>query len=382
MTASEPNSAPLEGIRILEVTHMLAGPYSGMLLADLGAEVIKIETPPGDLGRTMGTRYVGKQNVYFASLNRNKKSICLDLTSEEGQKMLHALIKESHALICNLRPTAIKKLGLTYDHLKQHNENIVCLAITGYGLEGPYADKPAYDYVIQALAGVAALTGEPNGPPVKCGYSVVDNIAGNMGSLGVLAKIIQGKGGQIDLSLYDTLLSQLNYLAADYLNGGDDPKRQRGGGHPYLVPAQLFPTKDGYVAIFISHDRFWKKFAIAVDRQQWLEDVRFATVEARRENRELVISAIETLFAEQTAAYWVELLDAADIVIAGVKTLGQSLDSELTADRDMLIEVPTPDGTMHFVGNPLKMSGCQTPQKRAPLLGEQTDEICKNLMRA
>jgi crotonobetainyl-CoA:carnitine CoA-transferase CaiB-like acyl-CoA transferase len=200
-----------------------------------------------------------------------------------------------------------------------------------------------------------------------------------MGSLGLLAKIIQGKGGQIDLSLYDTLLSQLNYLAADYLNGGEDPKRHRGGGHPYLVPAQLFPTKAGHVALFISHDRFWKKFAVAVDCPQWIEESRFATVQARFENREAVVSAIETLFAEQPAAYWVKLLDAAGVVIAGVQTLGQSLDGELTASQEMLIEIPTPEGLMRFIGNPLKMEGCTFPKNRAPLLGEQTEEILRNL---
>lgn len=374
------DDAPLEGIRIIEITHMLAGPYSGMLLADMGADVIKIETGTGDLGRQMGARYIGEQSVYFASLNRNKKSVCIDLASDEGQKTLHALVKDSHALICNLRPSAIKKLGLTYDSLKRYNEKLVCLSITGYGLEGPYADKPAYDYVIQALAGVIALTGEPGGPPVKCGYSVVDNIAGNMGSLGLLAKIIHGKGGQIDLSLYDTLLSQLNYVAADYLNGGDDPKRNKGGGHPYLVPAQLFPCNDGYVALFISHDVFWMKFATAVGRTDWLEDERFTTVQARFDNRDIVVSAIEELFAEQSAEHWVSLLDPAGVVIAGVQTLGQSLDSELTRQQDMVLDVAYPEGVMRFIGNPLKMSGSKTPRLRSPLLGEQTEEICGGLV--
>ncbi|MEW5057060.1 MAG: CoA transferase [Cycloclasticus sp.] len=373
------DNAPLAGIRIIEITHMLAGPYSGMLLADMGADVIKIETGTGDLGRQMGSRYIGEQSVYFASLNRNKKSICVDLSTDEGQQTLHALVKDSHALICNLRPAAINKLGLTYEALKQYNDKIVCLAITGYGLEGPYADKPAYDYVIQALAGVIALTGEPDGPPIKCGYSVVDNIAGNMGSLGLLAKIIHGKGGQIDLSLYDTLLSQLNYVAADYLNGGDDPKRNRGGGHPYLVPAQLFPTKDGHVALFISHDRFWQIFATTVGREEWLQDERFSTVKARSENRELVVTAIESLFIEQTAEHWVSLLDPAGVVIAGVQTLGKSLDSELTASQNMVVEIPFPEGVMRFIGNPLKMSDSRSPNKPSPLLGEHTEQICGGL---
>ena len=380
MNETRLTSAPLDGIRILEVTHMLAGPYCGMLLADLGAEIIKVESPPGDLARQMGSNHVGEHNVYFSSLNRNKKSICLDLASEEGKKRFHALVINSHALISNLRPAAIKKLGLTYEKLKAYNEKIVCLAITGYGLNGPYADKPAYDYVIQALAGVMELTGEPDGPPVKCGYSVVDNIAGNMGAMWLLAKLIQGRGGQIDLSLYDTMLSQLNYLAAGYLNGGEEPKRYRGGGHPYLVPAQLFPTKDGFVALFISHDRFWRKFAKAVDRNGWIEDPHFATVQARLENRDRVVAAIETLFMERDTVYWVSLLEAEGVVIAGVQTLASALNSELTVSRKMVIEIPVADGVMRFVGNPLKMAGCLTSEKPAPLLGEHTQAVCEKLM--
>ncbi|MFC1665970.1 CoA transferase, partial [Pseudomonadota bacterium] len=187
-------------------------------------------------------------------------------------------------------------------------------------------------------------------------------------------------GGQIDVSLYDTLLSQLNYLAADYLNGGEEPKRYRGGGHPYLVPAQLFPTKDGFVALFISHDQFWRKFAQAVGRKGWIEDPRVATVQARMENRDQVVSDIQSIFVERETAHWVSLLEAAGVVIAGVQTLASALNSELAASRDMVIEIPVPDGIMRFVGNPLKMAGCSVPEKPAPLLGEHTEAICGKIM--
>ena len=204
---------------------MLAGPYCGMVLADLGAEVIKIEPPTGDIARSVGPNRVGPHNVYFASLNRNKRSVCLDLSDPRDQAVFARLASDADALITNMRPSAIRKLGLTYAAMRQWNERIVCLALTGFGLEGPHADRPAYDYVIQALTGIMAMTGDPGGAPTKTGYSVVDNSAGLMGAVGLLAKIIEGKGGQIDISLHDTMLSQMNYLAAAWLNAGERPVR-------------------------------------------------------------------------------------------------------------------------------------------------------------
>ena len=217
---------PLAGRRVIEVGHMLAGPYCGMLLADMGAEVIKVEGPDGDIARRVSPHHVGGHDTYFASLNRGKRSVVLDLAGAEGRAALHALARDADGLVTNLRPSAIRRLGLTYEALRTANPRIACVALTGYGLDGPFADQPAYDYVIQALAGVMALTGEPGGPPVKTGYSVVDNSAGIMAALALVAKLVEGRGGQIDVSLYDTLLSQLNYLAADYLNTGQRPVRQ------------------------------------------------------------------------------------------------------------------------------------------------------------
>lgn len=368
---------PLAGIRVLEVSHMLAGPYCGMLLADLGADVIKIEPPgTGDIGRVIGPHYVGRHNTYFASLNRNKRSVVLDLFSSEGQQTLATLVKESHALLTNLRPSAIRKLGLTYDALRAHNERIVCLALTGYGLDGPYSEYPAYDYVIQALAGVMALTGEPDGPPVKAGYSIVDNSAGIMGGLALLAKLIEGKGGQLDVALYDTLLSQLNYIASGYLNGGEKPKRYPGGGHPYIVPAQLFSTRDGYLALFITHDKFWDAFAREVGHPDWLTDPRFATMEGRRLNRELVIDAVQKTLAAGTNEQWVNRLAPLGVVIAGVQDLDHALASDLTLQRHMVVTIPTPDGALRMVGNPIKCSDHRTNYRAPPLLGEHTVALC------
>lgn len=367
---------PLKALRILEVGHMLAGPYCGMILADLGAEVIKIEPPTGDIARNIGPHRLGPHNIYFASLNRGKRSVRLDLATPEGQEALGRLASNAHGLISNLRPSAIKKLGLTYDNMRRWNKRIVCLALTGFGLTGRYADRPAYDYIIQALTGVMALTGDPDGPPTKTGYSAVDNSAGIMGSVGILAKIIEGRGGQIDVSLYDVLLSQLNYVAAAYLNAGERPARQRQSAHPYIVPAQIFETRDGYLALFITHDNFWRKFADAVGRPEWADDPLFSTMAARSANRDQVIAVIEDVLIGNDTAHWIECLAPHGIVVAGVETLDTALDGDLVKDRGMIASVPTPHGVLRFVGNPIKFGEKDSGEFRAPpLLGDSNQDL-------
>jgi len=364
------NQGPLAGIRIIEVGHMLAGPYCGMLLADLGAEVIKVEAGDGDISRETGGQWIGPHNVYFASLNRNKKSVKLDLTDEVGLKQFHELARSARGLITNLRPSAIRKLGLTYDALQLVNDRIVCVALTGFGLTGPYSELPAYDYIIQAMAGVMMLTGEPDSPPVRAGYSVVDNTGGMMAAIGMMAKLIEGKGGQVDVALYDTLLSQLNYLGGLYLNSGQIPERQPSGGHSFFVPAQIFKTSDGYVAIFITHDVFWKKFAAEVGRSDWLQDERFATMTARSRNREVVVAEIQHELAKRTSNEWLSRLQKCGIVIAAVGTLADALGSDQTAVRRMVVEIPTGDGLLRLIGNPIKLEGYEGTYALPPLLDE------------
>lgn len=362
---------PLKGLRILEATHMLAGPYCGMLLADLGAEVIKIESPDGgDIGRRIGPHMMGEQNLYFASLNRNKQSVRIDLATAQGQARLAELAKTAQGLVTNMRPAAIRKLGLTYEALKVHNPKIACLALTGFGLDGPYAERPAYDYIIQALSGAMALAGDPDGPPVKAGYSVVDNSSGIMGALGLLAKIHEGAGGQIDVSLYDTMISQLNYLAVAYLNAGEKPKRHPSGGHPYIVPAQIFATSDGHLALFITHDDFWRRFATEVGRADWIADPDLATMTARSANRERVVEGVGAILRERPTAEWMDRLAPLGLVVAGVETLEQALESELCAWRKMVVTVSTPQGPLRSVGAAIKIVGEEPVFRAPPLLGQ------------
>ena len=372
-------NGPLSGIRILEVGHVLAGPFCGMILADLGADVIKVEPPSGDMARNMTDNFTGQYNDYFTSINRNKKGVVLDLGSTDGRKKLNELAGKSHALVTNLRPSTIKKYGLTYNNMKEFNPKIVCVALTGFGLDGPYAEKPAYDYVVQALTGVMELTGDPGNAPIKAGYSAVDNSTGIMGAVGLLAKIIEGKGGQVDVSLFDTMLVQLNYLASAYLNHGIRPKRIANSGHPHMVPAQVFETKDGYVVLFISTDKFWKLFCEIVGWSKMSTDPKFPTMAARSKNRSEVINLTSELLKTRTTSDWVENLGSEGIVISGVETLDRAVDGKIAESREMIVVISTPDGPMRVVGNPIKLSGYEIDYKPPPNLGEHNEDVFRFL---
>ena len=340
-------AGPLAGIRILEVGHILAGPYATMVLADLGAEVTKIEPPTGDLSRQLG-------DSYFASLNRNKRSIRLDLTSEEGQARLGELVKDAHALLVNLKPSTIRRLGLTYDALRRHNERIVCVALTGYGMDA--GDQPAFDYVVQASTGVAALTGDPDGPPTLPGYSSADNSAGLTAALGLLAKLLSGEGGQVEVSLRDVMLSQLNYRASAYLNDGVEPRRLPNGAHAYYVPAQLFPTAEGHLALFITHDSFWKAFCAEAGVSG------FPTMAERTLRREEVLEVVTRALAADTAAGWEARLRPLGVPAAAVRTLPEALE----ATPEMIVTA----GGFRLVGNPVRVAGYEPEYRPPPRLGE------------
>jgi crotonobetainyl-CoA:carnitine CoA-transferase CaiB-like acyl-CoA transferase len=346
-----------------------------MLLADLGADVIKIEPIGGDLSRQVGSRTVDEHNVYFASLNRNKRSVHIDLATAEGQAELGGLAATAHALLVNLRPSAIRKLGLDYESLRRFNPKIVCVALTGYGLDGPAAEWPAFDYVIQASTGVAAMTGEPDGPPDLAGYSAVDNSSGIMAALGLVAKVLEGKGGQVDISLFDVMLSQLNYKAAAYLNGGEVPTRQKLGAHTFYVPAQLFETASGYVALFVTHDEFWRRLCTEIGKPGWADDARFATMQARFEHRGELLEALATELRQTPAAEWVARLRPLGIAVGEVVNLADALDGDLGRGRGMVVSVDTPDGPLRMVGNPIRCTDARQEYRVPPRLHEHTREV-------
>ncbi|MGE0215228.1 CaiB/BaiF CoA transferase family protein [Mycolicibacterium sp.] len=341
------SSGPLAGIRILEVGVMLAGPYATMMLADLGAEVIKIEPPGGEISRQVSASY-------FASLNRNKQSVVLDLRSDQGRARLGELVANSHALLVNMKPSAIKRLGLTYDSLKEFNERIVCVAMTGFGLDG--GDDPAFDYVIQAATGVAAMTGDPDGPPTLPGYSSADNSTGLTAALGLLAQIVSGRGGQVDVSLQDVMLSQLNYRAAAFLNDGIEPQRYPNGAHSYYVPAQLFPTADGYLALFITHDAFWAAFAAEAGIEG------YPTMAERAAHRDEVLAVVNAALATDSAVGWQQRLGRLGIPVAAVRTLPEAL----AATPQAVVTA----GTYRLVACPVKIAGYEPQYRPAPRLDE------------
>jgi len=340
-------SGPLTGIKILEVGTMLAGPYATMMLADLGAEVTKIEPPTGDISRQVS-------DSYFASLNRGKRSVILELGTSQGQQRLGELAAESHALLVNLKPSAIQKLGLTYRALRRFNPKIVCVALTGFGLYG--GDDPAFDYVVQAGTGIAALTGDPDGPPTLPGYSSADNSTGLTAALGLLAQIVSGRGGQVDVCLRDVMLSQLNYHASAYLNNGVQPQRRPFGAHSFYVPAQLFPTANGYLALFVTHDGFWRSFAAEAGV------AGFATMAERAARRDEVLAVVIKALATDTASGWEARLKPLGIPAAAVRTLPEALDA--------LPEVVVTAGEYRLVGSSIKVDGYQPEYRPPPTLGQ------------
>ena len=368
-------SLPLSGLRVLEVGHILAGPYGGRLLAEMGADVIKIESAEGDLSRQVGSQLVDGHNVYFASINHNKRSIHIDLGSEEGQARLGELARSADALIVNLRPSAIRKLGLDYESLKKFNPRIVCVAVTGYGLDGPAAEWPAFDYIIQAITGIANLTGDPGSPPTLAGYSIVDNSAGVFSALGLLAKVYEGKGGQVDVSLFDIMLSQLNYKAAAYLNGAGEPGRQRLGAHTFYVPAQLFETGDGYLALFVTHDEFWRRLCDEMGRPEWATEPHFATMQARFTHRTELIELLSAELKKASATEWEARLRPLGLAVGAVSTIGTVLDSDFVRDRDMVAELETGEGPLRLLKSPIRFDGERGDIRLPPRLHENTDEI-------
>ncbi|WP_026401979.1 CaiB/BaiF CoA transferase family protein [Actinomadura rifamycini] len=348
MTAGSGGGAgPLAGVRVLEVGHMLAGPYATMMLADLGADVVKLEPPGGDISRQVG-------DAYFASLNRGKRSVRLDLGTEAGQARLGELAADAHALLVNLKPSAIHKYGLTYEALRRWNERIVCVAVTGFGLDA--GDDPAFDYVIQAATGIAALTGDPDGPPTLPGYSSADNSAGLAAALGLLAQIVSGRGGQVEVSLRDVMLSQLNYRASAYLNEGVEPRRLANGAHSYYVPAQLFPTAEGHLALFITHDAFWRSFSAEAGV------AGFATMGERAVRREEVLKAVTEALAADTAAGWEARLRPLGVPAAAVRTLPEAL----AATPEAVVTA----GGFRLVRCPVRVAGHAAEHRPPPRLGE------------
>ncbi|HET7341388.1 MAG TPA: CoA transferase [Methylomirabilota bacterium] len=378
--------AMLEGLRIVTVSQFGAGPFGTQQLADLGAEVIKIEDPAvgGDVSRHVGP-YAGEDDsLYFQSFNRGKKSLTLDLTHPEGQAVLRDLARVCHAVYNNLRGDLPARLGLTYATLRDANPAIVCCSLSGFGATGPRAAEPAFDYLIQGYAGWMSVTGEPDGPPGKCGVSVVD-FAGGYASIAALMAGLwdaqrSGVGRDIDISLLDTAVSMLSYFAIWALNRDWQPTRVADSGHQSLVPAQNFRTRDGWLVVFCNKDKFWRALLEALERPALADDPRFATFADRLAHKDALLSILAARFAERTTAEWLARLRGR-VPCAPVNTIAQALDDPQVRARDMIVEVKHPRfGALREVASPVKTGGAGRPLRPAPALGEHNDAILRELL--
>jgi formyl-CoA transferase len=374
--------APLDGFRVLDLSRVLAGPYCAMLLGDLGADVIKVERPgSGDDTRAWGPPFISGESAYYLCANRNKKSITVNLKSPEGQEIIRRLAGLSDVLVENFKAGELTELGLGYEQLKEVNPGLVYCSITGYGQTGPDKDLPGYDFIIQGRGGVMSITGEP----MKVGVAVVDVTAGlfaaNAIQAALLARVKTGRGQAIDIALLDAQVAWLANVASNYLVSGKRPERF-GNGHPTIVPYQSFHACDGFFCLAVGNDSQWRKLCTMLKRLELADDPRFATNPARVQNRELLISLLQEIFAREDTAYWLREIAAAGIPCGPVQSVDQVMADPQVLAREMVVAVPHPTANMvRLVGSPLKLSDTPvTLRSHPPLLGEHTSEVLTDLL--
>jgi crotonobetainyl-CoA:carnitine CoA-transferase CaiB-like acyl-CoA transferase len=371
---------PLDGVRILELGQIIAGTYGCQVLSDLGAEVIKIETPEGDLGRIPSVAPIHGESGLFLTFNRNKKSVVINLKTEDGLKVFYDLVARSDVVIDNFRPGVLERLKIDYATLSAINPRIVQCSVTGFGEAGEYRNFPAVDIIIQAISGYMAVTGEPGRPPVRTGIPIADLAGGIFSCKAILAALFDrersGEGRRIELSMFDGLLNLLTYMGTMWLTVGELPTPQ-GSAHEYTVPWQAFAVKDGYVVVATRQDAFWKKLCQALGEPDLAADPRFATNADRVANRAVLVPRLKEILASRTVDEWMALFKAADVPAAPVNTLDRAFAEPPVAERGMVVEYDHPDaGTVRLPGNPIKMSGMEgTISKPAPRLGEHTDVV-------
>jgi crotonobetainyl-CoA:carnitine CoA-transferase CaiB-like acyl-CoA transferase len=380
--ASEMNI--LDGVRILDLTQMLAGPYGSLVLADMGAEVIKIEEPKvGDRTRTMAPHFFEGESAYFISINRNKKSLTLNLKSEKGREIFYELVKESDVVFDNFRPGTLERLGCDYETIKKINPKIISCSLSAFGENGPYRDMPAFDLSIQAMGGAMSITGEPDGAPVRMGIPMGDIAGGMFAALAISSALYSreksGKGVRIDLGLLDSIASLLTYVAQYYLVGGEIPK-PIGSAHQSVVPYQAFKTRDIYIVIAIFTEKFWIKLCSVMGLGDLIEDERFSSNEKRSVNRKELIPILEKKLLEKSGEEWIELFNKEGVPCAPINTVDKVLADEQIKAREMAVDVSYDSKKLRMLGNPVKVEGMKREYVRAPFLGEHTEEILKTML--
>ena len=371
---------PLEGLRVLDLSRVLAGPYATMVLADLGADVIKVEHPErGDDTRHWGPPFAGGESAYFLSVNRNKRSIAQDLKAPEGLDMVKSLAAEADVLIQNMRRGTLEKRGLGYEALREANPGIVYCSVTGFG-PGEDRDRPGYDFLVQARAGIMGITGFPEGEPTKVGVAIADIVCGLYATTAILAALrrreMSGEGARIEVPLFETTLGWLANRAQEYLVSGED-KGRMGNAHPTIVPYQTFDASDKQIAVAVGNDAQFERLCEAIGREHLASDERYATNPGRVANREELVEALQGEFSRRTADEWVETIQGVGIPCGPVNTLAEALSDEHLTSTDMLREVEHPlAGMLQMVASPVLVDGKRPPIRRPPpTLGEHTEEV-------
>ncbi len=378
---------PLEGVRIVSLEQYGAGPFATLHLADLGAEVIKIEDPSvnGDVGRHVPPYQAGDTSLFFETFNRNKKSILLDITTPAGREVFEDLVRHSDVVFSNLRGDVPAKIKITYDDLAHLNPAIVCCSLSGYGMEGPRFKDPGYDYMLQALGGWMSLTGEPDGAPTKTGLSLVDFSGGLVAAGAILAGVIaarrDGIGMDCDLSLYDTAIGMLSYLATWHLTADHEPQRMRNSAHPSLVPFQAFQASDGWFVVGCAKEKFWVRLTEVIERPELATDPLYDSFAHRFENSEQLLAILDDVFATRTVTEWVDLLRAASVPCGAVQSVAEALSDPHTIGRELIVETSTPDlGDVRSVASAMKVGRRTEPHRRAPLLDEHRGDVLRDIL--
>ncbi|MFL2688713.1 MAG: CaiB/BaiF CoA transferase family protein [Alphaproteobacteria bacterium] len=379
-------AGPLSGIRVLDLSRVLTGPFCSMILADLGAEVLKVEEPgSGDQTRTVPP-FVEGESHYYMAINRNKQSIVVNLKTDEGREIILGLAEKSDIVLENFRPGVMARLGLAYEVLQKRKPDLIICSITGFGQESSMADVPSFDLVTQALSGIMSINGEADGPPTKMGVPMGDVGGGMWAAIAVLAALqhrtATGKGLHVDLSLLDGLVGLLGYLAEMYLVTGESPGRV-GSAHHSIVPYGRYPVKDGHIVLALHVGPFWRKFCQAVGRADLIDNSKFKTTAYRQENREELEAIVTEILAEKTASEWGDFLRAADIPSSPVLNVGEALNQPVIEERGLIKDTAHPvAGKVRVVGSPIQYSGNFTEEAYAPsaLLGQHTKAVLSGLL--
>ena len=374
---------PLSGVRVLDLGRFVAGPFCAVLLADMGAEVIKIELPRrGDETRYHGV-LVNGESSYFVGMNRSKKSLSLDLKTEEGKEIFRRLVREADVVVENFRPDVMRKLGFHYEALREINRAIIYCGISGFGKDGPYALRPSFDFIAQGMSGMMSVTGFPDREPVRIGIPIADYVAAIYGAYGILAALMArkrtGEGQEVQTSLVDGMISLLSLQADKYFGRGEVPERS-GNDHPVTSPYGTFKARDGYINIAPAGDFMWERLARALGREDLIQDPRFLTNDLRCKHREEINRIINEITIGRTMADWIDYLNKAGVPCGPIYSLPQTFADPQVQHQEMVLDLEQPSGKVKTLGFPLKLSKTPAALRRpSPQLGQHTEEILASL---